>query len=173
MMMRPFSFLAAAAALLFSVPARASAQQHAAMPVLRSTVFPADSARSRRTRSPVQRSLVDTATAILAKLEMHETTLQPGESPHAPHRHAHEEIMIVRSGTVEAYQNGVTHKAGPGSVIFMASNELHGLRNAGTEPATYLVIRIDPHDLPADQPMSDADKATKAWTDAVRYLIKP
>jgi alpha-L-fucosidase/quercetin dioxygenase-like cupin family protein len=166
--------LSAAAVLLIAVSGaqRATAQRQAASPVLRSTVFPADSARSRRTQSPVQRSLVDTATAILEKLEMHETTLLPGESPHPPHRHAHEELMIVRSGTVQAYQNGVTRTAGPGSVIFMASNELHGLRNVGREPANYVVIRIDPRDVPSDRPMSDADKATKAWTDSARLLIR-
>lgn len=149
----------------------ARAQKETA-PVLRSTVFPADSARSRRAQSPVQRSLVDTTTAILAKLEMHETTLRPGESPHPPHRHAHEELMIVRSGTVQVYQNGVTKTAGPGAVIFMASNELHGLRNVSDQPVTYLVIRYDPHDVPSDQRMSDADKAARAWTDSARTIVK-
>jgi quercetin dioxygenase-like cupin family protein len=162
-----------AAVVVSGAPRVAAAQQAAAAPMLHSTVFRADSARSRRTTSPIQRSLVDTATAILAKLEMHETTLKPGESPHPPHRHAHEELMIIRSGTVEAFQNGVTRIAGPGSVVFMASNELHGLRNVGREPATYLVIRIDPHDLPADRAMSAADKASKAWTDSARTLIRP
>jgi quercetin dioxygenase-like cupin family protein len=154
-------------------PRVATAQQAVVVPPLRSTIFPADSARSRRTRSPVQRSIVDTTTAILAKLEMHETTLQPGESPHPPHRHAHEELMIVRSGTVEVLQNGVTRRAGPGDVIFMASNELHGLRNPGPGPVTYLVIRIDPHDLPPDAPLSAADKAARAWTDSVRRKAAP
>src|SRR5215831_14981781 len=122
------------AALVVCGASRLGAAQQESARVLRSTVFPADSARSRRTRPPTQRSLVDTATAILSKLEMHQTTLAPGESPHPPHRHAHEELMIVQSGTVQVYQNGVTRRAGPGSVIFMASNELHGLRNPGPQP---------------------------------------
>jgi len=164
--MHRFTLALAVSATILARGASASWAQQAS--TLRSTVFPADSARSRRAGPPVQRSLVDTSTAILSKLEMHETTLQPGESPHAPHRHAHEELMIVQSGTVEAFQNGVTKRAGPGSVIFMASNELHGLRNPGPQPATYLVIRIDPHDVPADAPMTAADRATKAWTDSVR-----
>jgi len=38
-------------------------------------------------------------------------------------------------------QNGVTKRAGAGSIIFQASNDLHGLRNAGQTPATYYVIK--------------------------------
>jgi XRE family transcriptional regulator, regulator of sulfur utilization len=46
----------------------------------------------------------------------------------------------VKEGTVEALVDGEWKKAGPGLVIFNASNQLHGLRNAGTGPATYHVI---------------------------------
>jgi len=81
---------------------------------------------------------------------MHETTLAPGQSPHPPHRHAHEELMVVKSGTVEVLQGETRHIARPGDVIFMSSNELHGLTNTGSVSATYLVIRIDAHDLPPD-----------------------
>ena len=122
---------------------------------LRSVVFPADSARSRKTGVVVQRSIVDTLTSILAKLEMHETTVPAGAAPHAPHRHAHEELMIVRSGVIDALQGMVTRRAQIGDIVFMASNEWHGVTNPGPGPATYLVIRMDPHDLPPDaQPTS-------------------
>jgi quercetin dioxygenase-like cupin family protein len=118
---------------------------------LHSTVFPADSARSRRTTpANTQRSIVDTLTATLAKLEMHETTVPPGGAPHAPHRHIHEELLVIRSGTMEVLQGTTTRIAGPGAIVFMASNEWHGLKNPGTTPATYLVIRIDPHDIPSN-----------------------
>jgi quercetin dioxygenase-like cupin family protein len=118
---------------------------------LRSTVFPADSARARKGNAN-QRSIVDTLTPILSKLEMHETTLAPGQSPHPPHRHAHEELMIMKNGTIEVLQGTTTRIARTGDVIFMGSNELHGLKNTGQANATYLVIRIDPHDLPPDAP---------------------
>src|SRR5438270_6277318 len=114
---------------------------------LGSTVFPADSGRVRRQTGALFRSLTDTTTTNLSRLEMHVTTLAPGQSPHAPHRHAHEELMIVRSGSLEALQNGVTRQARAGDVIFEAANELHGLRNPGPDSVTYLVIRIDPHDV--------------------------
>jgi len=133
----------------------------AAQAPLRSTVFPADSVRARNGPAN-QRSLVDTLTAILSKLEIHETTLGPGQSPHAPHRHAHEELMVVRTGVVEVLQGTKTRLAHAGDVIFMASNELHGLKNTSTANVTYLVIRIDPHDLPPDaKPPTEPQPATR------------
>jgi quercetin dioxygenase-like cupin family protein len=41
-------------------------------------------------------------------------------------------------------QNGVTKRAGPGSMVFEASNEPHRLRNVGETPATYYVIKWFP-----------------------------
>ena len=55
--------------------------------------------------------------------------------------------MIVQSGRLDALQGTVVRSAGPGSVIFEASNELHGLHNPGPDSATYVVIRIDPPGL--------------------------
>lgn len=130
--------------LLFSLAALPSAPRCAP---LGSTVFRADSGSVRRQTGALFRSLVDTTTSNLSRLEMHVTTLAPGQSPHAPHRHAHEELMILRSGSLEVLQNGVTRHARVGDVIFEAANELHGLRNPGPDSATYLVIRIDPHDI--------------------------
>jgi len=48
--------------------------------------------------------------------------------------------VIVREGTIEALVNGEWKRVGPGSVIFNASNQLHGLRNVGSTSATYHVI---------------------------------
>ena len=36
-------------------------------------------------------------------LEMHETILGPGTATHAPHKHEHEEAMILLEGTLDAY----------------------------------------------------------------------
>jgi quercetin dioxygenase-like cupin family protein len=55
--------------------------------------------------------------------------------------------MIVRRGSLAVLQNGITRHAHTGDVIFEASQELHGLRNEGSDSATYLVIRLDPHDI--------------------------
>lgn len=51
--------------------------------------------------------------------------------------------MIVRSGTmlVQLGERQITARAG--DVVFAASNEFHGWKNSGREPAIYLVIRLD------------------------------
>jgi quercetin dioxygenase-like cupin family protein len=145
---RRLATLAAACLLTLSMGAP---QQLAAQAPLHSWVFPEDSARSRKsTDTSSVRSLVDTLTKTLGKLEMHETTLAAGASPHAAHRHAHEELIVIKTGQIAVLQGTVTRMAGPGSVAFMASNEWHGFRNVGKTPASYLVIRFDPHDVPPD-----------------------
>ena len=148
--LRPFVSCVAAVLVLpgLATPRGAAGQSTPARPPLRSAVFPPDTGRVRVTDVGVFRALVDTVTSNLSRLEIHITTLAPGKSPHPPHRHAHEELMIVRNGTLDVFQNGATRRAGPGAVIFEASNELHGLRNPGPDSATYVVIRIDPYDLP-------------------------
>jgi quercetin dioxygenase-like cupin family protein len=100
------------------------------------------------------RSIFQAPTATLDELEMHLSTLPPGKSPHPPHRHADEEVVIIREGTVEVFLDGVTKRVGPGSVIFQASNKLHGLTNVGDVPAVYHVIKWN---SPGMKPKATAD----------------
>ena len=50
--------------------------------------------------------------------------------------------MLVKEGTLDVTISGKTISAGPGSVIYIASNDLHGLKNAGTVPAQYFVLAM-------------------------------
>jgi len=109
--------------------------------VMGSSVFDWNMISVKQTKTGAVRQFFRAPTATLDELECHVTTLNPGESPHPPHRHPDEELIIVKEGTVEALVNGELKRVGPGSVIFQASNQEHGLRNVGNGPATYHVIR--------------------------------
>lgn len=107
---------------------------------LSSTLFEWTTLTAQPNRTGEVRRVVQKATATLEELEIHITTLRPGEESHPPHRHVNEEILIVKEGTVEALVNGEQKRGGPGSLIFQASNQLHNIRNVGSTPATYHVI---------------------------------
>jgi ketosteroid isomerase-like protein/quercetin dioxygenase-like cupin family protein len=86
------------------------------------------------------RQIVRRPTATLDQLEMHITALPPGQTTHAPHTHPNEEVIVIREGTLEAFQDGNTTRVGPGGVLFMASNEPHNVVNVGETVAVYHVI---------------------------------
>ena len=95
-----------------------------------------------------RRDLFDTRTVTLRQLECHVTTVNVGEASHPAHTHPDEEMVIVKEGTLEVTINGKVQRAGPGSLIFYSSNDLHGMRNGGDTPATYFVIRWISGDTP-------------------------
>jgi XRE family transcriptional regulator, regulator of sulfur utilization len=109
-------------------------------PVMGSAAFEWNALPVKATDVGSVRSVFKVRTATLEELEVHITTLDPGKSPHPPHRHPNEEMVILRQGTVEVLINGEWKRVGPGSVVFFASNQLHGLRNVGSEQAIYHVI---------------------------------
>lgn len=120
------------------------------LPIMGSTAFDRDAIASKPTESGSVRSFFTARTATVERLEVHETTLNPGKSPHPPHLHPNEEMILMEKGTVEALVNGEWKRVGPGSVVFFASNQLHGLRNTGTEPAVYHVVNWKTDETPAE-----------------------
>ena len=89
-----------------------------------------------------RRDLFDAPSATFANFEGHVTTLNPGEMPHPPHQHADEELLVMKTGTLEVLINGQSRRISDGSVCFVASNDLHGWKNVGSGAATYFVFRI-------------------------------
>jgi quercetin dioxygenase-like cupin family protein len=129
------------AMLVISVAAASSIATLAAQKHLQtSTVYPWSTADTKPNEWGRVRQVMRAPTPTLDELEIHISTLNPGKSPHAPHQHQHEELLILKEGTLEAFQSGATRRVGPGGIIFQASNELHNVTNVGTTPATYYVI---------------------------------
>ena len=130
----------AAIAAMVSVGGVLAFQQAEKKPILGPTVFDWNDLKDTPSNVGSVRNVVRQPTATLDELEMHITTLKPGLASHEPHRHPNEELIVIREGTVETLSDGVWKRVGPGSIIFNASNSLHGLRNVGTTPAVYHVI---------------------------------
>jgi quercetin dioxygenase-like cupin family protein len=49
---------------------------------------------------------------------------------------------MLRSGILDATITGETTRVTAGSVVYLASNDLHGWRNPGPGPAQYFVISL-------------------------------
>jgi mannose-6-phosphate isomerase-like protein (cupin superfamily) len=67
--------------------------------------------------------------------------LDAGKTPHTPHTHAEEEVMVVESGDGEIFCDGKTTKVGPGSVMYTAPDAPHGIVNTGSTPLVFYFIK--------------------------------
>ena len=112
--------------------------------ILPSATFPFEKLVAQKSNSAEIRPVLKGKLATGESLEVHETTLEPGNSPHGPHHHEHSELWLIREGTVELTINGMSSTIGPGGVGFVRSNEQHAIRNIGATPATYFVVAIGP-----------------------------
>ena len=109
--------------------------------VMGSSVFNWSRIEGKQTKSGERWQFFQSPTATLDEFECHLTALNKGETAHAPHHHPEEELIVVKEGTTEVVQGGVTNRVGAGSVIFHASNVMHGMRNAGDGVASYHVFK--------------------------------
>ncbi|MFM2082581.1 MAG: hypothetical protein RL380_1272 [Verrucomicrobiota bacterium] len=139
---------AVAAVAIFATATFAVLAQTTVKPLLHSSVFNWSELKAETKPTGERRQVFDAPTATLERFESHITTLNPGEIPHAAHRHPEEELMLLKEGTLETVLAGKTNRVEAGGMIFCASGELHGFRNLGTNRATYYVFKFFPHDLP-------------------------
>jgi mannose-6-phosphate isomerase-like protein (cupin superfamily) len=127
-----------------AVVAAAVVAQPNGRPLMRSSFFEWNALKVTPTKTGERRDIFDSPTATLDRFECHATTLNPGEAPHPAHKHVEEELLIIKEGTLETVQNGQTNSVGAGGIVFEASNEPHGIRNVGTNSATYYVLKWYP-----------------------------
>jgi quercetin dioxygenase-like cupin family protein len=88
------------------------------------------------------RPVLDGKTHTGFRVEMHETELGAGLAPHPPHKHVHEEMVIVNEGTIEVTIGSAVSTLGPGSVAYVESNIEHGWRNIGKTRARYFILTL-------------------------------
>jgi quercetin dioxygenase-like cupin family protein len=78
------------------------------------------------------------------RLEMHESTIQPGAAHEPVGTHLHSEIWLVREGTGELTTNGVARKMVAGDVGICIAGDKHFIANTSDSPVTYFVVTVGP-----------------------------
>ena len=86
------------------------------------------------------------ATPNVPRLGCHVSVLDPGVTPHPPHEHVEEELLIILEGEADLIlvdDSGLetTHRVRPGFFSYYPSGRLHTLRGAGSDPVTYLMFK--------------------------------
>lgn len=87
-------------------------------------------------------TVVNSPTLTFPMLGSHITTLAVGQTTQAEMVDPGDELFIVKAGTLEVTVNGVTVRLKEGSFFYCAPNDKRTLRNIGTVPASYHVIKI-------------------------------
>jgi quercetin dioxygenase-like cupin family protein len=83
------------------------------------------------------------------QLRMHVSVINAGEAPHAPHQHAGEEVIYLMEGTAEALMGDAWQRVEAPAAIFFPERVMHGMRNVGSKPMKYVVIRVPEETPPA------------------------
>jgi mannose-6-phosphate isomerase-like protein (cupin superfamily) len=86
------------------------------------------------------------ATHCVQYLAVHASTLGPGATPHEPHEHRDEELLVMLDGAAElALVDGRGDQrretARPGTVAYYPAGQRHTIMNPSAGPASYLMFK--------------------------------
>ena len=89
-------------------------------------------------------------TRHLKNFSCHVSVLSPEKTPHQPHEHVEEELLIMLSGEAELIiidtkqgQTEKRHRVRPGSFAYYPAWQRHTIHNPGRQSATYLMFKWD------------------------------
>ena len=87
-------------------------------------------------------------TRTCTDMSCHASVLAGGHSPHPPHAHVEEELLIPLHGEVElVIPSGPddpmprSERLTPGSFVYYPARQLHTIRNPGSDPVGYLMFK--------------------------------
>lgn len=128
--------------VLFFVASCMALKLNAQVQEVRSDVYRFNELKVEKEKTRERRQVLEGNTRDLELLEIHTSTLDPGNAPHPPHKHDDtEELVIVKEGHLKVTINGQTKILGPGSVALAIPGEEHGFENGGETRVTYYVLK--------------------------------
>ena len=80
----------------------------------------------------------------LRLLETLRVRVNPGYSPHPPHQHPEEEILLVVEGEGEFVLDDQATPCAAGAMLYAAPGHSHGINNTGSGPLTLHVFKWQP-----------------------------
>ncbi len=85
-------------------------------------------------------------TACMRDLSCHVSVLSPGTTPHEPHSHDEEEILVVLNGEAELVivdekWTERIEEVEAGKFAYYPAHQVHTLRNTGGQPVTYMMFK--------------------------------
>lgn len=84
------------------------------------------------------------STTNVEDLECHVSVLEPDTSPHPPHAHAEEELLVVLDGEAELLIGKGSERierVGPRDFVYYEGRQPHTIRGRGDGPVTYLMFK--------------------------------
>jgi len=88
------------------------------------------------------------ATTNLSTMGAHVSVLSPGHSPHPPHAHREEEVLVILDGEAELVialnetgLNARCEQLSAGAFVYYPAFQFHTIRNASAKPITYLMFK--------------------------------
>ena len=98
----------------------------------------------KKTDKGESRAIFSQPTTWLKNLNMHATTLDPGQISHPQHIHRAEEIILLRSGQVRMHIGDRYIPANGGDLVFLPSGIPHNLENGNTGRTEYFALQWEP-----------------------------
>jgi mannose-6-phosphate isomerase-like protein (cupin superfamily) len=87
------------------------------------------------------RAIFNQPSTWLTNINMHATTLNPGEISHPQHMHRAEEILLIRSGNVRMHIADRYLPAKAGDLVFLPSGVPHDLENGKDGRTEYFALQ--------------------------------
>jgi (S)-ureidoglycine aminohydrolase len=111
-----------------------------AQTLIKSGIYHFSDAKKEKKETGFKRSIFDGEIIDFKPFSVHYTTVNAGLQSYNPHKHATEELIIVKEGEIDLTIEDVEHHLKVGDVAIIKPNDRHGIVNNSHKKATYMVM---------------------------------